>query len=714
MPGGGGLNETIVAAVEPIDKKKDRSAKPGLESRRSLQRIVDDHFRALTRYGLLPAAALRDMLEAARFQSFDFKVETEGREIATLRVPRSGPPSREETIFNYENCTLTIYGRISKKTRQEAKQVVRHCQFVLLNTLVWKNFQNKRYRELYEGLRSEIEATDDNVTIETLPKLLKRQLGIAVEIVERVSEEQASFFVRRSRAGQRRADGKKIDDLKLVRLIDNEALSKAATLDVTTEIGGSRRKRENMIVLVPLCRSSAESSTRSQLFMLRGSRRRPLTQQDIATVQAVVTFFLDEVLYGRQRDYILTMLGEIAAASSEDVGFDKEEIYESILQRTLNRIVTDTTAYRCSMWHLDQSSNHISSDMMASYENGRLQRRYVVAQQRIKASNVMQSSIAYVMRGAEGQGHLIINNCANPQPDLIGKKIRGIVKPTGETQSEMAVQVRCGAVPHSVLLVESRLVRGVQSDAWYIQTLCFLLSELRRVIEGKLDSAYITERLSLFDNSHDLDVFIDLNFPDDNELRDSLRQFLKIGVHDYDSFATQVVFDINDLIRTIEKSYSARASAAVRRIFSKIHVDDVSKLASSLSAREGILYILKNLISNAFRYEAKSTTTLGIRIEPNATSWAVSTRPLNERELPRGTGQILRIDCVITPALDATLEGRIGKYRIAHGDRGGRRGLYLVGLIVRQLGGIFEVGRSRDDSKSKLVIRLPVKTMVDL
>ena len=604
---------------------------------------------------------------------------------------------------------MILYGRISKRTRQEAIQVVRHCQFILLNTLVWKNFQKKRHRDLYERLRNEIKATDDNITIETLPRLLKRQLGISVEIVERVAEERATFFVRRTKLGQLRSEGKRIDDPKLVRLIDVEALGRATTLDVTAEIGGERPGREDPIVLVPLCRSSAPSSSRSQLFLLHGSRRRPLTQQDITTVEAVITFFLDEVLYSRQRDYILTMLGEIVAASSDDHALDHEIMYQTVLQRTLNRIVTDTTAYRCSTWCLKHSTNYICSDKMASYESGRLRSSYTVAQQRIRSSHYRQSSIAYVMRGAEGTGHLIIHNCANPQADLDKKQIRGIIKPTGETQSEMAVQVRCGAVPHSVLLVESRLVRGLQSDAWYIRTLCFLLSELRRVLEAKLDSAYITERLSLFDNSHDLDVFIDLNLRNEPEIADSLRSFLKLGVHDQDASENQVEFAIEELISKIRITYAPRAPESVQRIFDKVHIDNVPMLVGSLSTREGILYIFKNLISNAFRYEHLSTSTIGIRIEADSSSWANSAQSSPGGELPRGLGQVLRIDCVITPALDATLEGKIGKRRITHGDRGGRRGLYLVGLIVRQLGGVFEIDRSKDGSKSKLVIRLPVK-----
>jgi hypothetical protein len=101
-----------------------------------------------------------------------------------------------------------------------------------------------------------------------------------------------------------------------------------------------------------------------------------------------------------------------------------------------------------------------------------------------------------------------------------------------------------------------------------------------------------------------------------------------------------------------------------------------------------------------------------MRIEPRSVPWAqFSGKPGRLQRLgPGALGSVFRIECVITPALTEAIEQEIGKRSVYDGRRGGRRGLYLVGLIVRQLSGTMEVHRTGDDTKTRLLIRVPIQT----
>lgn len=683
-----------------------------------LQRLIDRHFADLTRYGLLPAEAITEAIHALGTKPYMFAVRSHGREVGFLRRAEGAEAliSEDTEEVHYQNCHIVISNGAGRDEVRAVRVLLRHCQFIFLNTIVWKNLQKRRHRELYEKLRLKVAENDENIRIETLPRLIKDELGIKVEIVERVrlptdvKRAGKIHFVRRGLGRRKTREGaKQITDPFLVRLIQREALDRATTLDVTSYLRPNSDRRDPVVV-IPLCRSSAPRASRSQLFLLRGTKSRPLTQEDITAVEAVVTFFLEEVLYNRQRDYILSMLGEIALAGVGRID-DIEEQWSRVLQQSLARIVTDTTAYRCSYWQLDQKHSVIRPERMATYERGKLQTRFQVAETRIKPTQLHGSSIAYVMAGAEGEGYLIVNDCNNPKSDLSGKMIRSIIKPSGETQSEMAVQMREHAVPFGVILAESRLDHGFDSDKWYIRAVAALLSEYRRTLFQRLDSSYVAERLSLFDSSHDLDVFIDVNLKEVPEIADRLRSVLRLGLHDREEESEAREFEISDIIESIKEDYVARSRLVREAVFGRIHLDNVPPMLGTRQFERAVGYILKNLISNAFRYEEQSKTTIGIRVEAKSMSWVGVADRYKGAWGDIQIGAVLRIDCVITPPIIDAIETQIGKRSVLNATRGGRRGLYLVGLIVRQLAGGFEVHRTPDNRRTKLVIRIPVEIL---
>ncbi len=685
--------------------------------------VMDRHFNALTRFGLLPAAALAETVQSLGLDSYYFEIHAHGRAVPTLdlRGPEPLPEDGGATRLIFENCRFEHVRPRNAQDRLLINTAIRHCQFILLNTLVWKNLQKREHRNLYEVLTKVMAAKESNVTVETLPSILRQVLQIRVDVVERAPRkrlpksekfDQAASpgsFLRRS---SRRGSFTVLDDPDLVRLIEDEALGRATTLDVTRFIAPGQIGRGDPVVLVPLCRSSARRSSRAQLLLLQGSTRRPLTREKITTVEAAITFFLDEILYRRQRDYIQEMLGEITRASSAGADIDVEAEFARVLQRSVNRVVTDTTAYRCSIWRPNQRHNVIQPAQMASYETGKLRQAFQTARSAIPIANTTASSVAYVLAGAEGDGCLLVNDCSSTARDLMGRAIIDIIPPTGETQSEFAVQIRDQGVPIAVMLAESRLLRGFDPDFWFIQTVCGLLSEFRRTLHQRLDSSFISERLSLLDQSHDLDVFIDLNMADYPDAAEELRRYLRLGRYDLADDTQEEMFHMEDLITSLEADYRMRTKDAKDNVFSRIFPGKLPAFVGTRQLQRSLRYILKNLVSNAFRYEEKSRTTIGMRIEPRSVPWAqFSGKPGRLQRLgPGALGSVFRIECVITPALTEAIEQEIGKRSVYDGRRGGRRGLYLVGLIVRQLSGTMEVHRTGDDTKTRLLIRVPIQT----
>jgi two-component sensor histidine kinase len=682
-----------------------------------LNRLVQKHTADLTKYGLLPANAIAEALATFALQDFLFSVRVDGKDLGYLRISKGqvNVASSELHELNYQNCYIIVPGPISATQHRQIRDLLQHCQFIVLNTLAWKNQQKVLHRRLYEELRHKINADDDNIRIDALPSLLKTEIGVDIEIVERVRSGGADRdpgpiqFVRRRIKSNGEADRiELITDPALIRLIQREALNKATTLDVT-EYFRSEYDRRGPIVMVPLCRSSASKSARAQLFLLRGTHAAPLRQHHIAAVEAVVTFFLEEVLYQRQRDFIFEMIERISIVATEPAK-DVDEEFLKLLDIALARIVTDTAAYRCSYWHFDQKLDKIRVDRMATYERGRLQRNFHTATRHINANDVKRSSIAYVLAGAEGDGFLTINDCGFPKPDFRGRSLETIIRPSGETQSEFLAQVRDNAVPFGVILAESRLDSAFEADQWFIRSVSALLSEFLRTLQNRQDSFYVADRFSLFDADHDLDTFVSVNLRSEPEVQRTLRDFLRIGRTKEPATPVSGQYRVRDLIEEIKEDYIALTAQTRDEVFRRVHVDDVPLLHGSSQMQRALGYILKNLISNAFKYDEISKTTIGISLAPRSTPWVGLRRKLSNPDTVPRSEAVLRIDCIITPAFEEHIEQQIGRRSVVDATRGGRRGLYLVGLMVRQMAGAFHVHRSKDKRRTIMVIRLPVET----
>ena len=679
----------------------------------ALDAVIKQQYKTFERLGVLPISALEEAVDSADLGNLILKIKLNGRYSEDLEIVRSLEDKNSE--HSYVIISEPFYLRIRRAKdltaqKQAANTLLAHCQYVIRNTLIWKNQETSHYRKIQRQLKKASQGSTP-LTVEELPEFISEMLCINVDILEKIEQKSNGsevHFIRRSGHGKERRTTAHINDTNLTNLLVNDALGQAKTVDVSTYFSKNSQNsymQYGPTIVVPLCRASARSSSRNQLLLLYSSDvGRPLKSDDVDISERLVSYLLEDILYARQREYISHMLESIAQLASNTSDIPEDDHFEHVLQVAVNRIVTDSSAYRCSIWKVNERFGILEPHEMASYESGELSDSYSVRRAKIPIKNKTSSTIAYALAGALGKGHILINNCSNPTKDLKGEEIDDIIQPSGETQSELAIQIRETGVPYGVLLAESRLGHGFDSDLWLIKAVTTLLSEYRRTMLQKLDSQYVVERLSIFDTSHDLDMFLDMQLKEHPEIARRFREYL-LPKDDIDDHKGRIEsFTLSEITNVFEQEYRVLfMEDTINRIFSRFYLSDVPPLASSIGFKSAISYILKNLISNAVRYDVQSNTTIGARLENEVFPWA----GINEQVID-SKAKMLHIDCVISPSLPQNIINSVGRMSVKTRTRGQRHGLYLVGLIVRQCGGSFLVGPTPKGDRTRLTIRIPV------
>ena len=271
--------------------------------------------------------------------------------------------------------------------------------------------------------------------------------------------------------------------------------------------------------------------------------------------------------------------------------------------------------------------------------------------------------------------------------------------------------------------IKSPLTDAFRSELEYLNVAGRLLSKIYSTLHTVNDARFIAERLSIFNLQHELPKYLDRIRQIDVNMANFLQEEfldLKYGSpdrpDDVDDFSLGLLVD-----RVKQRHEALLGRECVATSLRYLHISPlVPSLRADQHVRQAIGYVLDNLLSNAINYRSTKTKIkaylqFGRAKQGPSKSFSGSHDPVpqtplvfrHRRDLPICGKFTLIIEYVIGKRLDPETALALGVRPVFNEDNASYRlGLFIVGLIVRQLGGYIEP--MEDNGTTVLQIRIPL------
>jgi hypothetical protein len=656
------------------------------------------------------------------------------REALARQKKRTAPSG----FFRIEgpDCELFV-GSQAQPARAVLEEICQYASLVVHNTLAWRSLQKDRLNQLSYRLLKDL-TVSERFNIDSLAAFIALQMGVTIGLLEKRTKNKQSiagadqrangspekkarpkkagtqtvFVLRRSDLGHFSEQGTEVQ----ASLAEKAEISLrgAKLIEVNSkEIDGGSEFANS--VLFPLSRSTEPHSQRNQLFLVSRPQSQ-IDQNDIHLIEELISYFFDQMQRVEQQGAITAIVKEINQLQRKPVGepSDMELDYQGALDRIVRNIISTTACYRCSIWEYSAQSHSLVPGMTLAYKAGTIQKppdAFITAAalnlfNKSSVVNCFTSALAtdeplYIgdvrkfekyIRKRDDDGKL--------EEHIHARDLLQIIPPPSYTQSEISIPIFEAGTPVGVLYAESRLIDAFDAELQYFQTMGSLLSELRTAQNRRLDSSFVARRLSLFDRLHDLGPEIDLIFKSQPEFRDAIKNFFELDRPDQISDYTPTEIDLKKILEGLKSDFGYQWPGTLAKVFSQVSVqENVPVFDGHEHAEASIHFILKNFISNALNKRSGSSS-LKLRFE--------QPRGLKSQEGPPTARGILRIEYSISPPLAPDLIEQLGKRSISAAGLTPRRGLYIVGLVTRHLGGTFSAVPGDDGLRTNIILRIPV------
>jgi hypothetical protein len=710
-----------------------------------LSRIRNTQLTTLYQLGLLRIEHLKALFEILTHVPYLFRVRYNNRIVKIFTVSNTNEADQNGTSnwefshngfvrYRSPDCELFVK-RHSTVSRNWANDLCQHAGLIIHNTLVWRSLQKERLNALSADLRKALTESQE-LNIDKLAVFISRRLSVSIALVEKRTErldyrtgrsfgEKVEYQRSRSREKTEKSIATTayvLRRMKSGRFFERgfevqRALSEKAGLALRggklievsgEEIGGSVTSTGSAI-LFPLCRSTEPKSQRNQLFLVSG-RRNDIGQDDIHIIQELISYYFDHLLRGRQQQVLTGIAKDINELHRKPI-FDlnrMEEEYEATVEAIVREVIWTTPSYRCSIWEYSPKFHALIPKKVLAYKGGVVAKPPKFFSQAISIHQFDRSSIVNCFSSALlTEASIYIGDVRKPERYIRasggGRELKRIIAPGDYTQSEISVPLFEAGAPVGVLYAESRLIDAYDSELWYFQAIGSLLSELRTSQNRRMDASFVAEKLSLFDSLHDLGPQVDVILKDQPDLRKWVRDFFELDRTEDPLSGRLIVLNFREAVDSLRQEFSYQLRDTMDEVFSSIKVRANVPIFRTLERTSiSFRFILKNLISNAFRYRVQQFSS-SLTIAFDRPRGIVVTRAQQEA----GQG-LVRIEYTIEPPLPESLVRQLGKRSIAAAGRAPRRGLYLVGLVTRQLGGTFHATSSVDQRRTRIVLRIPL------
>lgn len=623
--------------------------------------------------------------------------------------------------------------------------ICNHIHTVVTNTLIWRSIQKEKLNNLVAQLQEAL-SNSDELNIDRVARFISSRLHMTVSLIEKRTDRigyqaprqrilSLTRAVNRANIGPsvnakiitsyiiRRLREDRFSDMGLpltgtMNALLDDSLDGAKLIQISGDtIFPNTSVRGRTYIILPLCRSIEPRSRRNQLFLI--SKRGPGTilHTEIYLIQELISYYFDHLLRERQQRLIVNTtrrindLHRLANLKSMDLLTEYENTFTTIMRE----IIWTTASYKCSFWQYSPEQYVLKLKHLVDLDRGRIRSITQLPESVISVGKFDSSSIV----------NCFVNAILKPEPlyiddvrfpmrylDKTGRQMRAIVPPQERTQSEVVIPIYEAATPVGVLYCASRVLDAFESDIWYLQSVGALLSELRTATHRKLDSSFVAERLAAFDAYHELGTQIQILLRGHPEVLQIVRKFLDLDRIAPAPQAIQLRLHMEAIVEELRQEFSLiQLQDVCEEVFERVKIQtNVPTFSVDENKHRALVFILKNFLANAFRHRPRGfSSTLTVEFE--------ACRGLKQRggKGASSSAGVMRIENTITPSLRSDLVSQLGQRSIAAAGRFPRRGLHLVGLVTRHIGGTFSAfqtsprsARRASGERTRIVLRIPM------
>jgi hypothetical protein len=721
----------------------------GRELLKELSRLREKHLIELYRSGFLDRSAFDEANSLLSTFPHIVRVKSMERFVAAFTsstLPNMDPRTPIDILIaegcfqikrhDCEFITLTKY----KLNKSFFIDVCDHLNLIIHNTLIWRSIQKEKLNAYTSMLQQQLAETSE-LNVDRLAAFIQENLAVNVSLVEArtaLENYKSGRLVLRAR---RRADGalsKRRPIFILRKFVRKRFLDRGPQLSHPLHVfssealaGGklievqrgtpltARRVCSCTLLLFPLCRSTEPTSLRKQIFMVHRARR-AISEWEIILIQEIISFYFDHLVRYRQQRQLTTTANSIREVYH--YSDDSMEALDSFLLSCLRQILTElnwtTQSFRTSYWRYDARYNALSPLYIVGYRDGKIQEFERLAINSIPVRNSRTSSIVSTFVNATVvREPLHIGDTRRPVKYIENRRLDDIIAPYDLTQSEIMVPIYQAQTPVGVLYGESRLLDAFSGQEWFFAAMGSLVSELITAVDRRRDAALVSDKLSTLDAFHELSPNIEIllrHSPVD--VREKFRALFEIADTDGETSkfrpgSLTAIREINfsllfgEILSDFGFNSSATMEAVKRGIKIRRSVEVIKTTEYEYSAYR---FIFKNLISNAFKNQpAGYRTVIAITFSKPELGFGIRSPAYEEGR--NDVFGLVQVHVSITPALDPQIIHQMGRASVSRPKSAPRRGMQLVGLVARQLGGTFEAFSSIDRRKTRLLIQIPLR-----
>jgi hypothetical protein len=284
-------------------------------------------------------------------------------------------------------------------------------------------------------------------------------------------------------------------------------------------------------------------------------------------------------------------------------------------------------------------------------------------------------------------------------PKYKEKGLQGVAEYRKNSASEICFILITGNTPFGVMNIESQVRDAFDDFRGFLSSVVKLVEAYFSQLLLINDNQWICDRISFYGNIHELRQYRELNFFTEEGSR-ILDELLFVDEQRKIEAETTNISDLQRMVKNlIDADYKTLDDITRSKVHEIVSVTVHGTTAVNFKYMNNIIDIIKNLVNNIIRHgnPAKDKITITDELMTKLSSQT-----------------FIRIFVKSTGDLDSDIVDRMGMRPISKEKE--RYGMFLVGMIVRILGGTIDITKAggkkeHHQSRTLIEIRIPMESL---
>lgn len=535
----------------------------------------------------------------------------------------------------------------------------------------------------------------------------------------------------------------KLLNKKEIKHLCSESLLTTKVIDATIDVDVANRFKQ--FIILPIAKSTDIRSKRLELLLLINRDAPKLTYPDILAFQELISLHDKNFAYMIQDQ----LLSDLACVLTDIQSFPEmywsksyDKIFKNLAKSITESIVKATRAHSCTIRLADLSHEKLIKLSVYQEKTGHSECEDILIE-----SQKYESLNAFTFcefKYFSGRCYVPISNMIPPK--LSSRGLKSCLVRRDKTQSEICFAITQGSSAVGTINIESRALHGFDEHLLFLETVSMLISNIYNSLIQVSDAKFITERLSLLNRVHDLKNYIDKIEDIDKQFGEFLRKYIleinKANINYerpyYHVRQKHVEISITEMINNAIELFSIYGKAANDAASTIKIINNMPIFESAPNYKIALNHIIEHLVNNIISYNMsynKPISSMYINFKELSSKNKSYMRHVNNKSLDHQQydpllrserppikllkniineslykNSIITIDYHIDLELDSKMVQNLGRRMVFNPDTGKLRlGFFMIGLIVRKLGGTIIPTMNPNNKFTIINIKIPAR-----